>query len=146
MFDNLFFSLKQAAVPVTLREYLVLLEGMEQGLAMWDVEEFYFLSRTALVKDERFLDRFDQVFGHVFKGLEVVSGPDAIEARSLPEEWLRKLAEKHLSEEEKKEIEAAGGFEELMKRLAASRMTMISSMPISKTSITTNARKSAVRN
>lgn len=118
MFDNLFFSLKQAAVPVTLREYLVLLEGMEQGLAMWDVEEFYFLSRAALVKDERFLDRFDQVFSHVFKGLEAVSGPDAIDARSLPEDWLRKLAEKHLSEEEKKEIEAAGGFEELMKRLA----------------------------
>ncbi len=85
---------------------------------MWDVEEFYFLARSSLVKDERFLDRFDQVFSHVFKGLEAVSGPDAIEVQSLPEEWLRKMAEKHLTEEEKAEIEAAGGFEELMKRLA----------------------------
>jgi uncharacterized protein with von Willebrand factor type A (vWA) domain len=118
MFDNLFFSLRNAAVPVTLREYLVLLEGVERGLAMWDVEEFYFLARSSLVKDERFLDRFDQVFSHVFKGLEAVSGPDAIEVQSLPEEWLRKMAEKHLTEEEKAEIEAAGGFEELMKRLA----------------------------
>ena len=119
MFDNLFFSLKTANVPVSLREYLVLLEGMERGVAMWDVEEFYFLARTALIKDERNIDKFDRVFSQVFKGLEAVSGvPEEIAERSLPEEWLRKLAEKHLTPEEKAEIEAAGGFEELMKRLA----------------------------
>ncbi len=119
MFDNLFFSLKSANVPVSLREYLVLLEGMERGVAMWDVEEFYFLARTALIKDERNIDKFDRVFSQVFKGLEAVSGaPEEIAERSLPEDWLRKLAEKHLTPEEKAEIEAAGGFEELMKRLA----------------------------
>ncbi len=119
MFDTLFFSLKSANVPVSLREYLVLLEGMERGVAMWDVEEFYFLARTALIKDERNIDKFDRVFSQVFKGLEAVSGvPEEIAQRSLPEEWLRKLAEKHLTPEEKAEIEAAGGFEELMKRLA----------------------------
>ena len=70
MFANLFTELKQAGVPVSLREYLDLLEATDAGVAGYSVEDFYFLARTALVKDERHLDRFDRVFGHVFKGLE----------------------------------------------------------------------------
>ena len=62
MFSNLFFGLKQASVPISLREYLTLLEAMNKGVAMWDVEEFYFLARAALVKDERHIDKFDRVF------------------------------------------------------------------------------------
>ena len=118
MFLDLFYGLKAAGVPVTLREHLTLLDAMEHGLARFDVEAFYFLARASLVKDERMIDRFDRVFAQVFKGLEAVSGTDAVNARELPEEWLRAMAEKHLSEEEKRAIEAAGGFEELMKRLA----------------------------
>ena len=118
MFDTLFYRLKDVAVPVSLREYLTLLEAMERGVVEWDVEAFYFLARAALVKDERHIDRFDQVFAQVFKGLEAVSGADAIESRALPEDWLRKMAEKHLSEEERAEIEAMGGFEKLMETLA----------------------------
>ncbi len=117
MFTNLFYSLKEAKVPVSLREYLTLLEAMERGVAMWDVEEFYFLARTALVKDERNIDKFDRVFAQVFKGLEAVSGTEELESQEIPEEWLRKMAEKHLSEEEKKEIEALGGWEKLMETL-----------------------------
>ena len=118
MFLNLFFKLKEAKVPVSLREHLTLLEAMDKGLVIYDVEEFYFLSRSALVKDERHLDRFDQVFAEVFKGLETVSGsPDGVEEMDLPEEWLRKMAEKHLSEEEMKEVEALGGWEKLMETL-----------------------------
>ena len=117
MFSNLFYSLKEAKVPVSLREYLTLLEAMEKGVAMWDVEEFYFLARSALVKDERNIDRFDRVFAEVFKGLETVSGADMVDAQQLPEEWLRKMAEKHLSEEEKKQIESLGGWEKLMETL-----------------------------
>jgi uncharacterized protein with von Willebrand factor type A (vWA) domain len=118
MFLNLFFKLKEAKVPVSLREHLTLLEAMDAGLAMYDVEEFYFLARSALIKDERHLDRFDQVFAHVFKGLETVSGsPDGVEAMDLPEEWLRKMAEKHLSPEEMKEIESLGGWDKLMETL-----------------------------
>ena len=117
MFSNLFYSLKEAKVPVSLREYLTLLEAMEKGVAMWDVEEFYFLARSALVKDERNIDRFDRVFAEVFKGLETVSGADMVDAQELPEEWLRKMAEKHLSEEEKKQIESLGGWEKLMETL-----------------------------
>ncbi|MEO0546022.1 MAG: VWA domain-containing protein [Pseudomonadota bacterium] len=117
MFSNLFYGLKEAKVPVSLREYLTLLEGMERGLAMWDVEEFYFLARTALVKDERNIDKFDQVFAQVFKGLEAVAGVGEVAEQAIPEEWLKRMAEKHLSEEEKQQIEALGGWEKLMETL-----------------------------
>ena len=90
MFATFFHELKQAGLPVTLREYLTLMEAMEQDLAGRRVEDFYYLSRTALVKDERNLDKFDQVFGHVFKGLDLVEQALAAE---IPEEWLKKLTE-----------------------------------------------------
>ena len=117
MFIPFFLELKAAKVPVSLREYLTLLEGMEADLVTYDVEGFYYLARAALVKDERHIDRFDQVFGHVFKGLEALSAEGAVDVANLPEEWLRKLAEKHLTEEEKKLVEALGGFEKLMETL-----------------------------
>ncbi|MBO6724110.1 MAG: VWA domain-containing protein [Rhizobiaceae bacterium] len=117
MFIPFFLELKAAKVPVSLREYLTLLEGMDARLVDYDVEGFYFLARSALVKDERHIDRFDQVFSHVFKGLEAVSGETAIDVENLPEEWLRRLAEKHLTDEEKKLVESLGGFEKLMETL-----------------------------
>ena len=82
---------------------------------MW--REFYFLARAALVKDERHIDKFDRVFAEVFKGLEAVSGSSEVGEQAIPEEWLRRMAEKHLSEEEKQEIEALGGWEKLMDTL-----------------------------
>lgn len=117
MFLPFFLELKAAKVPVSLREYLSLLEGMEAGLVTFDVEGFYYLARATLVKDERHIDRFDQVFSQVFKGLEAVSGEGAVDVADLPEEWLRRLAEKHLSDEEKKLVESLGGFEKLMETL-----------------------------
>ena len=87
---------------------------MKAGVADYSVEDFYYLSRAALVKDERHLDRFDRVFGECFKGLEP---PEGVLSRELPEEWLRKLAEKLLTPEEMAKIEALGGFEALMERL-----------------------------
>ncbi len=114
MFVTFFHELKSAGVPVTLREYLVLMEAMEKDLASRRVEEFYYLSRAALVKDERNLDKFDRVFGHVFKGLALLS--DAVEAE-IPAEWLKKLTEKYLTEEEKKQIEALGGLDKLLETL-----------------------------
>ncbi len=92
MFLKLFFALKAAKVPVSLREHLTLIEAMDAGLASHDVDEFYYLARAALVKDERHLDRFDRVFGEVFKGLERPEGENGVETVDLPEEWLRKLA------------------------------------------------------
>lgn len=117
MFIPFFLKLKEAKIPVTLREFLTLLEALQRDLVTYDVEAFYFLSRSALVKDERHLDRFDQVFSEMFKGVERVGGTEAIDQVDLPEEWLKKLAEKHLSEEDKKEIEAMGGWEKLMETL-----------------------------
>ncbi|HLY46062.1 MAG TPA: VWA domain-containing protein [Stellaceae bacterium] len=113
MFISFFLELRAAKVPASLREFLTLLEAMRQGVARFDIEEFYFLARAALVKDERHLDRFDRVFGHCFNGIETPADPQT----ELPEEWLRKLGERHLSEEEKKEIEALGGWEKLMETL-----------------------------
>ena len=113
MFIDFFLKLRDAQVPVSLREYLTLIEAVDAGLANYDVEDFYYLSRSCLVKDERNLDKFDRVFGHVFKGLEAPPG----EVHEIPEEWLRKLAEKVLTEEEKKQIEALGGWEKLMETL-----------------------------
>jgi hypothetical protein len=114
MFVEFFHELKSAGVPVTLREYLTLMEAMEHDLAARRVEGFYYLSRAALIKDERNLDKFDRVFGKVFKGIE--STAEAL-AAEIPTEWLKKLAEKYLTEEEKKQIEAMGGLDKLLETL-----------------------------
>jgi uncharacterized protein len=114
MFVAFFRELKTAGVPVTLREYLTLMEAMEKDLAGRRVEDFYYLARTTLVKDERNLDRFDRVFGHVFKGLELMSETLTAE---IPAAWLKKLAEKYLTEEEKRQIEAIGGLDKLLELL-----------------------------
>jgi uncharacterized protein with von Willebrand factor type A (vWA) domain len=114
MFVAFFHELKSAGVPVTLREYLTLMEAMDADLAGRRVEDFYYLSRAVLVKDERNLDKFDRVFGHVFKGLATM---DEAFAADIPVEWLKALAEKYLTEEEKKQIEAMGGLDKLLELL-----------------------------
>src|SRR5436853_1699061 len=114
MFVEFFHELKSAGVPVTLREYLTLMEAMEHDLATRRVEGFYYLSRATLIKDERNLDKFDRVFAKVFKGLELTE--QALTAE-IPAEWLKKLAEKYLTEEEKRQIEAMGGLDKLLELL-----------------------------
>ncbi len=114
MFIRFFEELKAARIPVSVREYLTLMEALDADLAGRRVEDFYYLARITLVKDERHLDRFDQVFGHVFKGLESV-GEDL--ETEIPEEWLRAAAQLYLSEAEKREIEALGGWEKIMEEL-----------------------------
>lgn len=119
MFETFFTELRSAKLPVTLKEYLTLLEAVGTGIAGGRVEDFYYLARATLVKDERNLDRFDQIFAHVFKGIDLL--PEAIEAE-IPEEWLRRISTLHLSEEDKRKIDELGGWdkimEELKKRLA----------------------------
>ena len=114
MFVNFFHELKSANVPVSLREYLSLLEALDHDVIDNNVEEFYYLSKSALVKDERNLDKFDQVFGTVFKGLESLGEGDIAE---IPEDWLQTLTEKFLTEEEKAEIEKLGGWDKIMEEL-----------------------------
>ncbi|UWQ52437.1 vWA domain-containing protein [Leisingera caerulea] len=117
MFQPFFENLRKASIPVSLREYLTFLEGMKAGLATYDIEAFYFLARAAMVKDERNIDKFDRAFAATFEGLEAIPAEAVMEAVDIPEEWLRKMAEKHLSAEEKAEIEALGGFDKLMETL-----------------------------
>ena len=113
MFVPFFEKLRAAQVPVSLREYLTFLEAMKAGLVAYDIEGFYFLARSAMVKDERHLDRFDRAFAAAFKGMETITPEQVMEAVDLPGDWLRKMAEKHLSAEERAEIEALGGFDTL---------------------------------
>ena len=114
MFATFFHELKAAKLPVTLREYLTLLEAVDAGVAAGRVEDFYYLARACLVKDERNLDRFDAVFGHVFKGLNLMSD---VATAQIPEEWLRLVSQLHLSDEDKQKIAELGGWEKIMEEL-----------------------------
>ena len=116
MFIDFFLKLRDVGVPCSLREYLTLVEAVDSGYADFDLNGFYFLSRSAMVKDERNLDKFDRVFGEVFKGIETPEGEEGA-TLDIPEEWLRKLSEKILTDEEKKQIEAMGGWDKLMETL-----------------------------
>jgi len=115
MFLHFLTELRAAKIPASLKEHLTLLEALREGVIDDSVEQFYFLSRSVYVKDEGLLDRFDQVFGRVFKGLETVGA----ETAEIPEEWLRKVAELHLSDEEMAEIKALGSWDEIMAALKA---------------------------
>ncbi len=117
MFLPFFEHLRAHKVPVSMREFLAFLDGMAAGLATFDVEAFYYLARVSMVKDERNIDKFDQAFAAAFSGLENITVERVLEAVDIPEEWLRKMSEKHLTAEEKAEIEALGGFDKLMETL-----------------------------
>ncbi|MGJ8624179.1 MAG: vWA domain-containing protein [Yoonia sp.] len=117
MFLPFFDNLRKGGVPVSLREFLAFLEGVKAGLATYDIEAFYFLARTIMVKDERHLDKFDRAFAATFEGLEAIPDSAVMDAVDIPADWLEKLAEKHLTDAEKAEIEAMGGFDKLMETL-----------------------------
>lgn len=113
MLIEFFLKLKEGGVPVSIREFLTLLGALEKRVVFGSIDDFYYLARTCLVKDEKYFDRYDRAFGAYFKGIVDVEGVMAV----IPEEWLRKLAEKHLGEEEKKLIESLGGWDKLMETL-----------------------------
>ncbi|CAM4267342.1 vWA domain-containing protein [Palleronia rufa] len=119
MFLPFFEELRRHRVPTSLREFLDFLAALRAGLVTYDVDAFYHVARTALVKDERHIDRFDQAFAAAFRGVEAIPDAAVVEAMDLPEDWLRKMAEKHLSPEERAGIEAMGGFDKLMETLRA---------------------------
>jgi uncharacterized protein with von Willebrand factor type A (vWA) domain len=116
MLTGFFFKLRDHRVPVTIREFLTLLEALEKQVAGHSIEDFYYLSRACLVKDEANFDKFDRAFGEHFKGLQSLPGLEAL----IPEEWLRRMIQRHLSDEDKAKIEKLGWdrlMEELRKRL-----------------------------
>jgi uncharacterized protein with von Willebrand factor type A (vWA) domain len=114
MLVRFFLLLKSAGVPVSITELLTLLEALKAGLSEISAERFYYLARTCLVKDERHYDRFDQAFAAHFKGAEDLF---KLLSRELPADWLEKMAVRDLSDAEKAEIEALGGWEKLMETL-----------------------------
>jgi uncharacterized protein with von Willebrand factor type A (vWA) domain len=113
MLSGFFVKLKDHKIPVSIKEWLTLLEAMQKDVISPSIDEFYYLSRTTLVKDEQNFDKFDRAFGEYFKGIESVAGVDL----DVPLEWLLKQAELNLSPEEKAMIEAMGGWEKLMEAL-----------------------------
>jgi hypothetical protein len=114
MFLTFLDELRAAKIPASLKEHLMLLEALKADVIERTVEDFYYLSRAIYVKDEGLLDRFDQVFGKVFKGLETDFETGAVE---IPAEWLKKLAELHLSEEDMAKIASLGSWDEIMETL-----------------------------
>ena len=118
MFSPFLHALRRHGVPVSLREYLDLLAGMQAGVTGWGIDEFYHFARTAMVKDERHLDRFDRAFSESFSGLDTIPVEALMHEAAIPRDWLEKLAEKLLTDEEKAAVTGPGSFEELMRRLA----------------------------
>ena len=113
MFLRFFFALREGAVAVSLKEFLTFLEALKAEVPGYDVEKFYYLARATLVKDERHVDRFDRVFAAWFEGIARIEDP----FQRIPEDWLRKLAEKHLTEEERAQVQAMGGWQALLESL-----------------------------
>src|SRR5215813_9207710 len=113
MLIDFFLHLKAAKLPVSTREFLTLLDALKHGVISGDIDDFYFLARTCLVKDEALYDRFNLAFGIYFKGIESI-----FDIRTeIPEEWIRKMIEGTLSDEEKALVKALGGWEKLMETL-----------------------------
>lgn len=113
MFLDFFLLLKEEGLPVSIGEYLNLLEALNKRITRFDVEEFYFLSKTVLVKHEQFLDRYDILFGNYFHGVELSD----LEKKEIPNDWLQKEIDRLFSDEEKAMIQKMGGLEKLMERL-----------------------------
>jgi uncharacterized protein with von Willebrand factor type A (vWA) domain len=114
MLISFFFLLREGGLKVSITEFLTLLELLKRRVVQYDIDEFYYLSRACLVKDEALYDRFDRVFSAHFKGIEDLFGPDNAE---IPEEWLKKYFERGLTDEEKAQIQALGGWDQLMETL-----------------------------
>ena len=121
MFSPFLHALRRHGVPVSLREYLDLLAGMQAGVTGWGIDEFYHFARTAMVKDERHLDRFDRAFSESFSGLDTIPVEALMHEAAIPRDWLEKLAEKLLTPEARAQIQSLGGFEALMQTLRAAR-------------------------
>jgi len=115
MLIDFFFTLRDGGLPVSVTEYLALIEGLEKRVVYANIDEFYHLSRTAMVKKESDYDKFDRAFGHYFEGLESLE--ELFKKHEIPADWLQKRAELGLSEEEKKLIESLGGWDKLMEAL-----------------------------
>ena len=117
MYTKFFLELKKFGVPVSIQEFLTFLNCLQTNLTEFEIEKFYFLAKTSLVKHEKYFDTFDQIFSSNFNGLEKIDLEKFLDKMDLPSEWLEKLAEKFLSKEEMSQIKSLGNFEKLMETL-----------------------------
>ncbi len=117
MYTNFFLDLKKFGVPVSIQEFLTFLNCLQTNLTEFEIDKFYFLAKTSLVKHEKYFDTFDQIFSSNFNGLEKIELEKFLDKMDLPSEWLEKLAEKLLTKEEMKQIKSLGNFEKLMETL-----------------------------
>ena len=113
MLIDFFYSLRGAKLPVSVKEYLTLLEALKAQVIGPSIDEFYFLARMTLIKDEKYFDKFDQAFGAYFNGIATLDE----DAFDIPLDWLKKRLERDFTPEEKRQIEALGGIDKLMERL-----------------------------
>ncbi|QNB10867.1 VWA domain-containing protein [Paraburkholderia tropica] len=113
MLIDFFYTLRDAKLPVSVKEYLTLVEALKERVIAPSLDDFYFLARMTLVKDEQYFDRFDQAFGAYFRGIEKKSA----QAFEIPEDWLKKRLERDFTPEQRAQIEAMGGLDKLMERL-----------------------------
>ena len=113
MLIDFFYSLRGAKLPVSVKEYLTLLEALKAQVIGPSIDEFYFLARMTLIKDEKYFDKFDQAFGAYFNGIAALDE----DAFDVPLDWLKKRLERDFTPEEKRQIEALGGIDKLMERL-----------------------------
>ena len=118
MFFNLISKLKDEKIPVSIREYLTLLKALDSGVGNYNIEDFYFLSKTTLIKDEKYLDKFDKIFGSVFKGIQGnVKSKNLFDSYDIPKDWLERISSQYLTKEEKEKIKSMGGLKEVIKNL-----------------------------
>jgi uncharacterized protein with von Willebrand factor type A (vWA) domain len=114
MLFDFFFTVRKAGIPASPKEFMTLIEALDRGVVYGSVDDFYTLARLCLVKDEAYFDRFDLAFAAYFKGVRSI--PDAI-VTDIPADWLAKLAERWLTDEEKAQVAALGGWDKLMEAL-----------------------------
>ena len=117
MFLDFFFKLKNAKIPVSLNEFLNLLNAIDNQVISYDVNAFYYLARTCLIKDEKLFDRFDLVFGEYFKSIERIEFEDVMSSMDIPDDWIKKMFNRYFTEDEINRIKSQGGIEKLLKTL-----------------------------
>ena len=117
MFLDFFFKLKNAKIPVSLNEYLNLLNALDNQIISYDVNAFYYLARTCLIKDEKLFDRFDLVFGEYFKSIERIELEDVMSSVDIPDDWIKQMFNRYFTEDEINRIKSQGGIEKLLKTL-----------------------------
>lgn len=117
MLSNFFYGLRASGIPVTVREYLTLLEALDKNVVDGEITAFYHVARAILVKNETNFDKYDQVFSHIFNGINKIPDTFFMKDGSVPEDWLRSMAERFFSPDEMAEIESQGGLDSLMQKL-----------------------------